>query len=130
MSLGAELKPVHFPESGEAARNWVPACTVETALAHDDLYPSNAERYGSALRQVIDLGRSLSAVDYARILELRRAFSAQVAAVLGNVDLLAIPALAFPIPRVAELADRMGPGGLPQPQPTVPRRAQGRPFKG
>ena len=113
-ALGAELKEVRFPEVDHAVRKWVPACAVETALAHDDLYPSNADRYGPGLRQLIDLGRSLSAIDYARILELRRAFSAQVAALLEDVSLLAIPALALPIPRLSELADRMGPDRLPQ----------------
>lgn len=103
-SLGAQLRPVQFPDTGAVLADWGPNCAVEAAVAHQTTYPSRRSQYGPGLAGFIDLGRGLSAMDYQKILLRRREFSGRVAAMFENVDLLLIPAQPFASPTVARMA--------------------------
>jgi amidase len=90
--LGAEIREVKFPPVDEVVKVWLPACAVETAVAHEATFPKQADQYGPALRGVIEAGRALSGLDLTRIMITREAFRGRVAAFFQDVDLLAIPA--------------------------------------
>jgi amidase len=111
--LGADIRDVTLPDHEELLGNWVAACSVETALAHEGTYPREANRYGPGLRNLIDMGRALSVVDYARIMDQRRAFAGELAAVFEDVAMLAIPASGRRIPRLDEMINGLSePGAL------------------
>lgn len=99
---GARLREVEMPDSRALAGGWIPACAVEAALAHETLFRERQSDYGPALGALVRIGGSLPAVEYARIGEARRNVSGRLAALFGEVALLATPALAMPVPTVAE----------------------------
>src|SRR5699024_2868076 len=44
--LGASLREIRFPDSDQIARDWVPLCGVETAVAHHGTFPQRRDEYG------------------------------------------------------------------------------------
>src|SRR5689334_4527785 len=102
--LGAEVKPVQFPDPGEVLRDWAANCAIETAVAHETTYPARKSEYGPGLSALIELGRTLSAADYQKILLRRRNFAGRVAALFRNIDLLIIPAQFIASPTVKQMA--------------------------
>lgn len=102
--LGAEILPVEFPPVEELVGEWAPLCAIETALAHARTYPAKKAAYGPGLAGLIELGRSLSAMDYQRMLLRRLDFRGRLAALFERIDLLAIPAQFMASPTVKKMA--------------------------
>jgi amidase len=102
--LGAEIKDVTFPDPTAVIADWFPLCGIEAAVAHEATYPSRKAEYGPGLAGLLDLGLQQSGTDYQKIVLRREAFRGEVRALLGTVDLLAIPAQAFAAPTLAKMA--------------------------
>ncbi len=102
--LGASIQEIEFPDVSQAIEDWVPLCAVETAVAHEALFPSRRDEYGPGLAGLLDAGRGLSAMDYQKLLLRRADFSGRVRALFDSVDLLLIPATAFAAPTVERMA--------------------------
>ena len=103
VSLGARVEEVLLPDPMQAIDDWFGVCAAQTALAHRDTYPRYADRYGEALTELIERGRTMSAVDHQRVLLRRAEFRGRIEAVVHQVDALILPAMAF----VAPLMERM-----------------------
>jgi amidase len=103
-SLGAEVKPVQFPDSAQVLRDWAANCAVETAVAHEATYPQRKAQYGPGLAGLIESAQSITAADYQKILLRRRDFAGRVAALFQNIDLLVIPAQFIASPTVKKMA--------------------------
>jgi amidase len=99
--LGAVIEPITFPDVRQTIKDWIPACGVETAVAHEATYPARKSEYGPALAGLIDTGRQLSGLDYQKILLRRHDVRGRVATVLRSIDLLLIPAIPFSPPTLA-----------------------------
>jgi len=80
-------------------------CSVETAEAHLETYPSRKSEYGPDLAQLIEQRRSVSGVDIAAIHHERLKFSGSLAALFEDVDLLLVPTMAMPIPALAKMGE-------------------------
>jgi amidase len=102
--LGAEIVDVTFPDPTAVIADWFPLCGVEVAVAHEATYPSRKAEYGPGLAGLIDLGLQQSGTDYQKIVLRRETFRGEVRALLGTVDVLAIPAQAFAAPTLAKMA--------------------------
>ena len=98
-ALGATVIDIKFPDTAQAVEDWTPLCAVETAVAHEATYPSRKQEYG-----LIELGRSLSAMDYQKLALRRADFAGRVQAVFQTLDLLLIPATAFAAPTVERMS--------------------------
>ena len=93
-AAGAEIVDVTLPPGFEqGSRDWVPLCAVETAFAHEATYPARAAEYGPVLAGLIDMGRKLSAVEFARLQVRRAALTGELNRLLASVDLLLMPVL-------------------------------------
>jgi amidase len=101
--LGAEIVEVSFPDIRQAVQDWFPLCGVETAVAHARTFPAQRESYGPALAGLIELGRSLSGLDFQRIILRREDLRGRVNALLTEIDLLLIPAMGFAAPSLAKM---------------------------
>ena len=101
--LGAEIVEVTFPDIRQAVQDWFPLCGVETAVAHARTFPAQREAYGPALAGIIELGRSLSGLDYQRIILRREDLRGRVNALMTEIDLLLIPAMGFAAPSLAKM---------------------------
>jgi amidase len=103
--LGAEIREVRFPSFEKLVSLWIPMCSVETAEAHLDAYPSRKSEYGPDLAQLIEQGGSVSGVEVAAIHHERLRFSGSLAALFGDVDLLLIPTMPVPIPTLGKMSE-------------------------
>ncbi len=105
--VGGVVQEIQFPDAEQVTQDWAPLCAVETAVAHEATYPARRDEYGPGLAGLIDVGRSLSAMDFQKM-QLRRAeFSGRVHALFQSVDLLLIPAMSVAAPSV-ELMSKFG----------------------
>ncbi|MCB8876525.1 amidase [Acidisoma silvae] len=102
-SLGAEVVEVVFPDISQAVQDWFPLCGAETAYCHRDTYPARKAEYGPALSGLIDLGRSISGLDYQRIVLNREDLRGRVNALMADLDVLLIPAMGFAAPTLAKM---------------------------
>jgi len=103
--LGASLREIRFPDSDQIARDWVPLCGVETAVAHHDTFPQRRDEYGPVLAALIDGGLAMSATDYQLMQRRRTEFSGRVQALFEEVDLLIAPAMIYAAPTLQQIAD-------------------------
>ncbi|GAB0117148.1 amidase [Acidisoma sp. 7E03] len=102
-ALGAEVVEVDFPDVRQAIRDWFPLCGVETAVAHDRTYPALKSEYGPALTGLIELGRSVSGMEYQRIVLNREDLRGRVNALMTEIDLLLVPPQGFAAPSLATM---------------------------
>jgi amidase len=102
--LGATIVETKTPDSKAVLADWIANCGVETAVAHEETYPSRKAEYGPALAGLIDIGRALSVLDYQKILLRRAAFKGAVAHMFRSIDLLLVPAQSFAAPMLADMA--------------------------
>lgn len=102
VELGARPVPVAFPSITEASRAWGHLCAVETAIAHEATYPSQAAEYGAGLAGFIDSAAAVSASDLGKAQIIRNQFKGQVAAAFQDIDVLLIPVMKDPTPGAAE----------------------------
>jgi len=107
--LGAEIVEVRLPDVERMIDDWTPACAVEASIAHADAYPAHADVYGEQLRELLELGHAMTAIEHETRLRRRRAFTAQLAESLADVDLLAVQVTGIAAPRAAFL-DAIGVG--------------------
>jgi amidase len=102
VELGARIVPVTFPSITDASTAWGHLCAVETAIAHEATYPSQAGSYGPGLGGFIDAGRKVTAFDLGKAQITRSKFAGQVAAVFQDIDVLLAPVMTGPTPSAAE----------------------------
>lgn len=105
VAAGAEVREVRVPDVSEMVWDWFPVCAVQTAIAHEATFPARADEYGPALRQLLELGHRVTAVELDRLERRRREFTQRLAAVFEDVDVLAMPVLEFDTPPVSRWDD-------------------------
>jgi amidase len=105
-SLGAELRRVEFPDPTHVNVDWRVLCGIEAAVAHEATFPSRRGEYGPLLAGLLDAGRTVSGLDYQKIVLRRNDFRGRVEALFETIDLLVIPALAYAAPTEAKMATR------------------------
>jgi amidase len=105
VDLGANLREVRFPPYQKLVSLWIPMCSVETAVAHHETYPSRKKEYGPDLAALIEQGRSLSGVEIAAIHHERLKFSGSLATLFEDIDLLLIPTMPVPIPTLVKMSE-------------------------
>lgn len=94
-NAGAVIVDVKLPDGFEqGARDWVPLCGVEAAVAHEATYPSRAAEYGPVLSGLLDHGRRLSATEVAKMQHRRAALTGELNRLLASVDILLMPVMA------------------------------------
>ena len=103
--LGAQVRDVAFPPTDALLRGWIPFCAVETAIAHQADYPARASEYGPDLAALIEHGRRMTATEFGMILHERLAFAGSLAALFQQVDLLLMPTMPVPTPRLDRMSE-------------------------
>jgi len=107
-ALGAEIREIDLPpelsddlfDSGYRAVQRSEATFYHTAMGW---YPARADRYSPAVRDALAAGAQMLATTYLAGQRVRRAFSAQMRALLSDLDALAMPTLPIVAPRIATL---------------------------
>jgi len=73
-------------------------CAAETAVAHEETYPSRADAYGPELAGFIDSGIQATSLDVARANICRNHWRGTLSRLFQRVDMLIAPAIPFATP--------------------------------
>ncbi|MEM7536691.1 MAG: amidase [Chloroflexota bacterium] len=92
-SLGAEIVPIHLPALDQFVSAWPTLCSTEAVLAHEATYPSQQDDYGTWFREWLDLGASITGVEYARANNVRAECNGRLSEVFKDIDVLACPTM-------------------------------------
>jgi amidase len=104
-SIGVEVVPMRFPDSRQIVEDWFKVCGVQTAHAHRAWFDERAEHYGTALKDLIALGRSVTGAEYQELILRRLEFQGRVTAALSKVDAMLLPGLPFVAPLAADMVE-------------------------
>jgi amidase len=96
--LGATIREVRFPPYQKLVSQWIAMCSVETAAAHAETYPSRKSEYGPDLAALIEQGLATKGTDIAGIALERMRFSRELSELFQPVDILLIPTMPVPTP--------------------------------
>ncbi len=105
VDLGARVREVRFPDYERLVSMWIPMCSVETAAAHMQTYPSRKSEYGPDLAQLIEQGHAMTGVEIAEILQERLKFNGALRAVFEEADMLIVPAMPMPVPDLKRMSE-------------------------
>lgn len=99
-AAGAELADVSLPPSYARVHDAINVIVrAEAAAHHAPLFDGHAKEYPPRIREAIEEGRRLRAVEYLAAVEARRAFRGEMAVIVASHDALLLPAAAGPAPR-------------------------------
>jgi amidase len=96
VALGAKLVEVRVEGIEQAIDAVVTILPAEAARAHASSFPARADAYGPHLRELLEDGCGLRAVDYAAAHESRLAFRGRLGALFREIDLLLCPPMPSP----------------------------------
>lgn len=99
--LGMRIREVKFPEMSWAAGM---PMLAQIAHGHVETYPAKAEKYGPALRGLIERGRQLRGADVAAGLIARDQFRGEIARMFAEADFVLVPGLGRILPTWEALA--------------------------
>jgi amidase len=92
---GAQIVTMKMPPVDEPLMNaWMTLCSSEAVVAHQRTFPSHADDYGTAFRQILETGRANTAAAYVEANLLRADFSGKLRQTFKDIDLLACPSMA------------------------------------
>ncbi|WP_439360368.1 amidase [Bradyrhizobium sp. DASA03007] len=94
-SLGAEIKPITFPDPRPMMRHLSKALQAEIASVHAGTYPALADRYGPRFAKSIQSGLGVNSLDYAGAVIQRDRFRGLLRLTLREVDALIMPVSSF-----------------------------------
>ena len=101
--IGALTQEVDFPSLEPMMQYTMPMTMAETAAHHDKTYPSQADKYGPAIRSMIDLGRAATPVDIGKGIIERYKFRGAVVAMFEKIDVFVMPVFGQGTPTWAEV---------------------------
>lgn len=94
-ALGAYIVTVSVPDVAQAIADWSSACALEAAVAHQATYPARKSEYGPVLAGVLDIGGSISAIDYQALRLRRMDLRGRFSHLFHTIDLLLVPVQPF-----------------------------------
>lgn len=101
--LGWRVVEIAAPDFQPVAADWSAMCGVEAALVHEETYPSRKSEYGPVLAGLIEMGRSLTAVDLERMSQRRRKFTGAMNRLMDDIDILLLPSVGKASPTIADM---------------------------
>jgi len=99
-AAGAHMVDVELPESFRALREAGDlVLAVDAAHAHAALYAKHAAEYPPRIKELVERGRGVSALQYLAAQEARRSARAALTALAARYDALLAPTVGAPAPR-------------------------------
>ena len=87
--LGAHIVDVKMPDLTGVVEEWMTICSSEMVAAHAANYPSRAREYGPYLREFLESGSRVTALQLSAARKRRAELTAQLVALLDSVDAMA-----------------------------------------
>ncbi len=95
---GAVVRPVAIPHAAQIGAAYVPIVFRESWAWHQRYIEQTPDRYTTAVRTRLEMGRDVSADDYARAMAIRDQLIVDVNAALTEVDAIVLPSMALTAP--------------------------------
>jgi aspartyl-tRNA(Asn)/glutamyl-tRNA(Gln) amidotransferase subunit A len=104
-TLGAQIEEVSFPQLGDFIESATKVALVESTRYHESqgYFPARADEYGEDVRQRLQQGYELRAVDYLRATGAKAIAEKEFEAAFERVDAILAPASAIPAPLVGHV---------------------------
>jgi Asp-tRNA(Asn)/Glu-tRNA(Gln) amidotransferase A subunit family amidase len=99
---GVELVEVQLPDLDEVGAMHITVLAAEMAAYHHDRFGVDEDRYGVAMRAVLDAGAQVTGADYRVALRTRGRIRSEVDRLFDRVDLLALPTLLIDTPKAGQ----------------------------
>lgn len=112
-SLGTSVQPVSLPALDDFGPAFDPIIRAEATTVHLKWLRSRPDDYGDDVRERLELGLALPATAYLTAQRARTVIGERMRAVWERVDLLALPAVPVPAPRIDKGLVRVQPGAPP-----------------
>jgi amidase len=91
IELGAVASDVTFPSVNELLKHTMPLCMAELAAVHEKTYPSQADKYGTWIKNGLDAGRACGGVALGKATIERFKFRGAAARFFDDVDVFVMP---------------------------------------
>lgn len=106
-SLVGAMEEATLPHADELVPAWWTICLAEASAYHQQTLACRPEDYGTTVRDRLQVGLAIPAVQYLQAQRVRRAVIRDFAALLTRVDLLVLPAMLAEPPTI-EAANASG----------------------
>jgi aspartyl-tRNA(Asn)/glutamyl-tRNA(Gln) amidotransferase subunit A len=102
--LGAILQEISIPHVAESSEPSTLAAFAEAASYHQlsGYFPDRAEEYGQDVRERLEKGAKVLAIDYLKALEIRKLLRNDFKEAFTMVDAILVPTVPIPAPRTHE----------------------------
>ncbi len=100
-SLVGTVEDVAMPHIDEIVPAWSAICFAEASAYHETTLARRPEDYGDLVRERLQVGLALPAVQYLQAQRVRRTIIGEFAALFERVDLLVLPTLLAEAPTIA-----------------------------
>ena len=108
-ALGARVtRDITIPLAEYAGAANTTIISAEAATIHARYLDDQPEAYGDDVYQRLTLGRLIPATDYINAQQVRRQIHRQVLEALEGIDVLALPMMPVPAPRIEEVSVQIG----------------------
>jgi amidase len=101
--IGAITQEVKFPSVDNLLKYAMAMTMAETAAHHEATYPSQADKYGPAVRTMIDMGLQANPVEIGKGIIERRKFRGAVIRMFEDVDVFLMPVFKLGTPTWTEV---------------------------
>lgn len=101
--IGADLREIVYPDSSGLVAHLASLCAIETAVAHEQTFPSQQARYGEWIAAELRRAREVSPVDIAHGIIEREKFRGALKRLFTQVDGVLLPVLSMETPSWDEL---------------------------
>ncbi len=105
---GAVVYPIAIPHAPRIAEAYVPIVFRESWAWHQRFIEQTPERYTTAVRTRLEMGRAVSADDYASAMHVRDRLKSEVESALADVDAIVMPSMAVTAPLLGTTDIRFG----------------------
>ncbi len=110
---GAVVHPISIPDAPKIAAAYVPIVFRESWAWHQRFIEQTPDRYTTAVRTRLEMGRAVSADDYAGAMQIRERLKNEVESALADVDAMAMPSMAVTAPLLGTTDITFGGGTEP-----------------
>jgi amidase len=102
-AIGADVVSAVFPSIDELIKRHRFMSNSELAAAHEQTYPSQADRYGPYIRKGLDTGLSVKPTELAKAHWERRKFTGNVRRMFDDIEITILPVFKMMTPTLEEM---------------------------
>ena len=106
--LVRSVEDVTLPHADEIVPAWTAICVAEASAYHAQTLARQPEDYGDLVRDRLQVGLAVPAVEYLQAQRVRRTITRDVAALFERVDLLVLPSMLTEAPTIASATSTHG----------------------